>query len=129
MLIDDGNRVGEGLGNGFSIAVLLQLVLLLVIAQLVEQALTKITASYSRWVKLPYYFNGFVEIGDGEVGREHWMRGWSWLWRRLSSDWLRCGCSGGAREVYAVRLLTPTCDLGEITGEISRNGLGRNKLR
>src|SRR5579864_9042609 len=129
MLIDDGDRVGENLGRGFPVAVLVQLVLLLVIAQLIEQALAKIAASNSRWVKLPYHFKGFVKIGDGEAGRKHRMRNWSGLWGWLGSDWLRCGCSRSAREVYSMRLFTPTCDLGEITGEINRERVGRNGFR
>ena len=112
MLIDDGDGVGKRLGRGFSVAVLVQLVLLLVVTQLIEQALAKIAASNSRRVELPYDFDGFVEIGETEAGEELGMRSR----RRLNCGWFWCSCrcGGAAGKVNAVRAFVPVYCQGRI---------------
>ena len=66
--------------GGSAIAVFLQLELLLVIAQLIEQALAKIAACHAGRVQLADDFERLVQIGEIEAGWEDGTRGWRWSW-------------------------------------------------
>ena len=51
--------------------------LLLVIAQLIEQALAQIAAGDAGWIQLADDFDGFVQIGEGEGRPECGTRGFA----------------------------------------------------
>ncbi len=58
----------QNLRSGFSVAVPLQLKLLLMVAQLVEQALAQIAAGDAGGIQLAHDFDRFVQIGETEAG-------------------------------------------------------------
>src|SRR5579864_1168190 len=82
MLVNDGDRVGENLGG--AIPVFLLRMLLLDVAQLIEQALTQVAACYPRWIQLTDQLERFVQLSErkrrliyrpgGRRGRRNWRR-------------------------------------------------------
>jgi hypothetical protein len=107
MLIHNGDGIGESLGGGLSIAVLVELELPLVVAQLIEQAIAQVTAGDSGRVQLPYDFDGFVEIGKTEAGGEYGMRNWRWCRCGLGRGWFRRGCYCAAGQFRSLRFFPP----------------------
>ena len=88
VLVDDGNGIQQNLCGAIDglVAILMERELLLVIAQLAEQAFAKIAATHTRRIKLANDFESFLEIGGGESGgiNRAWrcgVRGRRWLGR------------------------------------------------
>src|SRR5438445_8915134 len=62
MLVNNGNRIVDDLSRGFSMVVFQMWNLLLLVSQLVQQAVTQVAAGNSRRIHLSHYFDGFGEI-------------------------------------------------------------------
>ena len=80
MLVDDGDGVGEKLRRAVPavlqvVPVLVQGQLLLVVAQLVEQAIAQIAAGDPGRIQLADDFEGFVQIGERELRLVDGMHG------------------------------------------------------
>src|SRR5437899_1293282 len=120
VLVDYRDCIVKQLCRGLAIAVFVQRELLLVIAQLIEQAFAKIAAANPRRIQLPDHFESFAQIGSIEIRHKCW-RGRSrrccaclvlwdcrWLSYRCCSSRSRrnCGCSY-ARHLRCDRSLLP----------------------
>jgi hypothetical protein len=69
MLVDDGDGVLQNLRGAVAVflSVLMVRELLLVVAQLAEQAFAKIAAAYAGRIKLANHFQSFVKIVHREI--------------------------------------------------------------
>src|SRR5437879_1843003 len=68
VLVDYRDCIVKQLCRGLAIAVFVQRELLLVIAQLIEQAFAKIAAANPRRIQLPDHFESFAQIGSIKFG-------------------------------------------------------------
>jgi hypothetical protein len=92
MLIDDGDGVLENLRGAVAVflSVLMERELVLVIAQLAEQTLAEIAATYAGRIELANHFQGFVKIFYRETS------GLGRTWCRMDGGGGRGSNSGGS---------------------------------
>src|SRR5712692_12127541 len=82
MLVNHGNCIGDELCR-VSVAILEMGDLLLLVAQLVDQAFPQVAAGNPGRIHLPHYFTGFGEIGPLKAWRISVPRRWRIRrWRR-----------------------------------------------
>src|SRR5437016_1939933 len=88
VLVDYRDCIVKQLCRGLAIAVFVQRELLLVIAQLIEQAFAKIAAANPRRIQLPDHFESFAQIGSIEIRHKCWTG----RNRRCSASLVLCVC-------------------------------------